>query len=74
MDPLEKTGVVTDGLTVINLETGVDAPLQPLATTLTFTVPVNPLAQVKTPEELIIPAAELSMDQVKLVLLVAVVK
>jgi hypothetical protein len=55
------------------LTTGADGPLQPFATTWMLTVPVKLLAQLITPVTgLIVPAAALLVDHVKLVLLAAV--
>ena len=67
-------GVPTVGVTVTVRIVCADGPLQPFATTWMFTAPENPLAHVIRPVVApIVPAAGLLNDQVKLVLLVAVV-
>ena len=67
-------GVPTAGVILTVRVTCADGPLQPLAVTMISTVPAKPFAQVITPVVgLIDPAAALLRDQLKLVLLVAVV-
>jgi hypothetical protein len=67
-------GVPTVGVMLTVRVTWAEGPLHPLAVTLISTVPENPLFHVITPEEALIdPAAALLIDQLKLVLLVAVV-
>ena len=66
-------GVPTVGVTVTEWITCEDGPLPPLAVTRISTLPANPMLHVITPDELIEPAAGLLTDQLKPVLLVAVV-
>lgn len=71
-------GVGTDGMPTVGktftvCTTCADGPLHPLAVTRISTVPVNPFAQVITPEASIVPAALLLTLQLKPVLFVAVV-
>ena len=74
-DMLIAAGVLTVGVTFTVLITCEEGPLQPLAVTCILTVPENPFAHVITPvEALIEPAAALLIDQLKPVLLVAVVE
>ncbi len=66
-------GVPTVGVTVTERTTCELGPLQPLAVTCMFTLPLKPFAHVITPLELILPADALLKLQLKPVLLVAVV-
>jgi hypothetical protein len=67
-------GVPTVGIIATVRVTCAEGLLQPLAVTWMFTEPEKPLAQVTTPVVgLITPAAPLLNDQLKPVLLVAVV-
>ena len=66
-------GLPTVGVTMTVRIVCAEGPLQPLAVTRISTKPEKPLVQVTTPAEEIVPAAALLSDQVKPVLLVAVV-
>ena len=73
-DSVIVVGVPTVGVTFTVLITCADGLLQPLAVTLISTLPEKPSAQVIIPlEEPIDPADPLLSDQLKPVLLVAVV-
>ena len=67
-------GVPTVGVIATGWVTVAEGPLQPLAVTWIFVVPEKPFAHVITPVEgLMEPAAALLNDQLKPVLLAAVV-
>jgi hypothetical protein len=67
-------GVPTVGVIETECAVWAEGPLQPLALTWIFTVPENPFAQVMIPVvALIVPARALLTDQLKPVLLIAVV-
>jgi hypothetical protein len=73
-DTVTGVGMPTLGVTFTVLVLIVDVP-QPVAVTWIFTLPENPLAQVITPVEATIePADPLLSDQLKPVLLAAVVE
>lgn len=71
--PAVNTGVPTESVTDMVLITCAEGPLHPFAVTCILTDPENPLAQVITPKEFILPAAPLLKDQFNPVLFVAVV-
>ena len=67
-------GIPTVGVTDIVAEIIAEGPLHPFAVTRISTEPENPFAHVITPvDALIVPADALLSDQLKPVLLVAVV-
>jgi hypothetical protein len=72
--PAVNTGVPTVGLMDTARLTIAEGPLHPLAVTRIFTEPEKPFAQVITPDELMLPADALLTDQLKPVLLLAVVE